>query len=1056
MYLHSVLLSGFKTFPVRTYIKFHPGITSIVGPNGSGKSNIVDGILWAMGEGRGSLLRASRMEDVIFKGSSSRAPLSRAEVVLNFAEGEESISIGRRVYRDGESDFLINGAMVRLRDLQDKLREIGIEAREYVVIEQGQVEALLSMEPAERMVFLEALAGVSMYRERIKEALRTLERVKERLQLLEARQREIEENYSKVKGELDLLLRYRALTSQLEKLYSSLLIKKRMSLLLSMEKLQQEEKSLQEKLSKIAFQTSELLQRARKLSEEKAILMEKIKDLEAEKAELKGKEAELRPKIYSLTEEVTKLSERKENYRRKLEEANRRLESLKERLERAKVRLQEEKERYLRLQRKHRQAQEEEKKEEEALQGERRAYISLLSEYQKRRALKEERERRLTRALEERKNLERELSRLREEALPPPQDLEPLEARWKLLQEEKERLTSALSVKRERLKQVRRTIEVLQKALKGKESRKIKIKQEYSDLAELLWERELRARPLENPEELEPGLYLLEREWPEGEFKAVAGAEVPFRDALWRENLPQAIEAWRREGRAVVFPEGVIYPEGVLRIKGKDRGSLSLLLELERLKAEEAELARAIQREGQREENLVQELSELKTRLKEARHQEERRKRLREERERKLKKIQERLSALQEEIEEHLPEEELPEKEVEKMETLLREREKELREGEKRLSVLRKRASEAASELRLCNREIVRLEEEIRRGEKDKERLLSEISEMERRIQKNLRSLHENREILEELKGREREIEGKIGKIEERISHLLQENSRVEEQGRSLDRKLGKLHREELRLKDKAGEIKGEMERLRERLEALKKEAKERVGRPLLSLKDHYDLPPEELQSKIARLEEERSSLGDINFKAEREEAEIRRQLEEILEQKQDLLQAMETARETARSLERAYHRRIREAFERLAHEYSSVFSSVAEGEVLLKMEEGLNISVRFKGKKFQPLSMLSGGERALASLLFYISLFRIKPAPFLILDEVDAPLDLPNLTKLISLVKELKKSTQIIMITHNPTTARNADYIYGISMPEDGTSRVYSVRAEELFNHGR
>ena len=96
---------------------------------------------------------------------------------------------------------------------------------------------------------------------------------------------------------------------------------------------------------------------------------------------------------------------------------------------------------------------------------------------------------------------------------------------------------------------------------------------------------------------------------------------------------------------------------------------------------------------------------------------------------------------------------------------------------------------------------------------------------------------------------------------------------------------------------------------------------------------------------------------------------------------------------------------------------------------------------------------MLSGGEKALLSLIFHISLFRIKPAPFMVLDEVDAPLDIPNLTNLLNLLEELKRETQIIFITHNITTARRADYIYGVSMPEDGSSRVYSVSARELFH---
>ncbi len=1031
-----------------------------MGPNGSGKSNIVDGILWAMGEGRASLLRASRMEDVIFKGSSSRAPLSRAEVLLNFVHGEESLTIGRRIYRDGESEFLINGSPVRLRDVQDKLREIGIEAREYVVIEQGQVEALLNMNPEERMVFLEALAGVTMYKERRREALRNLLRVEEKLSLVRMREEEVRSSHEKALRELEVLEKYRELTLKLEKLTSTLLLKRREKILSSLREISEEEGKIQERLLGITSRREEALQRARELSEEKAGLLERINHLERRRGEIKRERSEISSEIISLTGEISSLEEKIQGAKRRKAEFSSKKKYLEERLSRNRELLERERKKYLELHGKYETLKVRVKEMEDEVEAGRKNYLEKMSLYRQKLSLQEERRKqrerraeRLKRAQKEKEEAKGELALLQSREIPFPEDLTPLQQEIEAKKRELEEVLRERSVMEERLRQVRRTMEFLQKAVEGKKLRKIKIKEEYSDLAEILWERELSASPLEG-ENPAPGLYLLGKNWASEEFKKRAGAEVPFRDALWRENLKEAVDAWRETAKPVVFPHGVIFPEGVLKIKGEAPGALSLLLKLQELRKESQGMEGELVKLREREATLKKGLKELKTRLGELEKRKEKAKKEREKRLERINLLRERIAALEREIRELSSEESSwDEEDLSPLQRELEGLEAQLKEKEDMLKRERARLSEVNTELRVCNREIVRLEEEIKKDRETLERSLNEKEGLEERTFRLSQRLSRLREKLRDRKGREGKLRLEEEGLEKEISELLQQNSRIEEELRSMDRKLERLRKEEGRLKDRLAQVKSREAELRERLENLKREALDRVGRPLLSLKLHYKLTQEELEKEIAEAEEERSLLGEINFKAEREEKELREQLEEIQSQRRDLEGSVAKAKQTLDQMEETYRDKISGAFSQLQQTYADLFASVAEGEVILEMEQGLHIKVRFRGKKFQPLSMLSGGERALASLLFHIALFRIKPAPFLILDEVDAPLDLPNIQKLTSLIKQLRDETQIIMITHNPATARHADFIYGVSMPEDGTSRVYSVRSQDLFN---
>ncbi|HVD87890.1 MAG TPA: AAA family ATPase, partial [Jatrophihabitantaceae bacterium] len=182
MHLKSLTLKGFKSFASATTLRFESGITAVVGPNGAGKSNVVDAIAWVLGEQGAKTLRGGKMEDVIFAGTAGRPPLGRAEVILTIDNSDgllpidyAEVSITRRMFRDGASEYEINGESVRLLDIQELLSDSGIGREMHVIVGQGQLDSVLSARPDERRGVIEEAAGVLKHRKRKEKALRKLD-----------------------------------------------------------------------------------------------------------------------------------------------------------------------------------------------------------------------------------------------------------------------------------------------------------------------------------------------------------------------------------------------------------------------------------------------------------------------------------------------------------------------------------------------------------------------------------------------------------------------------------------------------------------------------------------------------------------------------------------------------------------------------------------------------------------------------------------------------------------------------------------------------------------
>ncbi len=227
--LKSLELFGFKSFADRTVFEFSRGVTCVVGPNGSGKSNVVDAIKWILGDQSAKSLRGKEMSDVIFNGSASRRPSGFAEATLSFDNStgllpidSSEVQIGRRLYRSGDSEYLLNRNTVRLKDVRDLFMGTGAGTAAYSIIEQGRVDQLLQASPLTRRVVFEEAAGVSRYKAKRVEAERRLERVSQNLERLTDIVDELDTQLSSTRSQASKAARYRELTQELKQLWTGL------------------------------------------------------------------------------------------------------------------------------------------------------------------------------------------------------------------------------------------------------------------------------------------------------------------------------------------------------------------------------------------------------------------------------------------------------------------------------------------------------------------------------------------------------------------------------------------------------------------------------------------------------------------------------------------------------------------------------------------------------------------------------------------------------------------------------------------------------------------
>ncbi len=1122
---------GFKSFPQRVVLPFPPGISAIVGPNGSGKSNIVDALRWILGEQNPRFLRVREMTDLIFAGENGYRPeFAEVCLVLENEEGDRlpkfadqpEISVMRRLYRDGTSEFFINNRACRLKDIVYLFLDTGAHARGYGIIDQGQVGQFVEQSPRERRRFLEELAGIARYKLKREETERqiarsreNLARVRDILVEVEGRLRELEEQAEKARAFLKLQEEVRDLElTRLNRLFLQAREKRR----------DREEKltALREELSRLSAERDRLLperderqarlellreaieeiegrlrereallekkeEEFRKLLQEEAQLARQLAQLEGQLSghlerlkALKNRLAEVREEREEAEAEIA----RKEKEVRERKEANRALFEGKKTLEAEVKALKDE---LISLRHAERNREQEKKRLEEELARLRAEREKIEAEKEalsrKRAALAEQRDHlarekeallREKQALqEEKRNLSASLEETQAEVSAHQEDVRLLRLRAKELSEEIRWLKSLFSERKKSeaigaLEQAKIDVRPLFEVVRLAPEEEHLAELAFPELLEALWipEEGDREKALSLLTGARLSAYLFFGDDP-AEFlrRRVSGLELADRLPL------------RPAGRVVTEEGHLAEPDGLVHLRGE--GTPALLSKRRELEAKEEELARVKGELREKEEALralEERLAELRDRQKQVSKREK-------ELERALKAVSERLSRLGLEEERlHQKEEFLQEKEQdlasreEGLKKRLSTLDEELRGLRRRLEELSPRLRRLEDELRLREKEIKAALAEVRALELSvsatRERLKRALKEEERLLKEEKRLAQE----VERLRQKQRELQERWKRFKEKLTALREELEREKEelsrQREELDRKREEYQRLEgelrgllARLEELEGEI-SRRERKIHRLEVdlaeleltlrhLSDQAEERFSAtlPLDEEPVSYSLP--ELEKRLKERKQELSAFGVVNLAAIEELEKVRERHRFLLEQKADLEKALDDLAAAVKQINQTCRERLREALKAANEKLALVFPLLFPGghaelrftEADDPLEAGLDLLVRLPGKPIRHLAMLSGGEKALTALAVLCAFYLVKPGPFCVLDEVDAPLDEANTERFNHLLQELVKHSQIILVTHNKRVMEVAHALFGVTMEEKGVSKIVSVK---------
>ena len=1182
MKLRSLEVNGFKSFVDRVHLSFPGGITTIVGPNGCGKSNVVDAILWTIGERSAKHLRGRSMEDVIFAGADGRKPLGMAEVSLTFSnddgmvppayEAYSEITVTRRLFRSGESEYLINKIPCRLRDITDLFLDTGIGINGYSVVEQGRVERLIHANPQDRRFLIEEAAGIAKYKERKRLALLKMEAATQNLLRVHDIIAEVKRQITTLEKQVKRAEEYKAIRKEIKEIELRFAFQDYTELSERGEAIRGYLKALRDREQDISAQTAqkeawiegmrlnrmEEEERQQRLQQEIFDLGRNIQKLENEIEFLRREGERLKKQEKLWIEEVGntfRVRKGTQGERRKAVQAKREFE---EECLRHETGQKEMESLFVQLKEKYQSLLDELEEEKGSLVDTLTLWTSLKN--------------RLTHLGERREDLQKRMRSNEEESETVKARLSQIEASLSETLRDKEAGLSAQSALQEERIRWEGELERLREALRQKQTERVSLEEALrQDSSRYLSLKELQ----ENFEGYEKGVrsILLQKKKNGGEWDGIVGAvadilepepryEVPLEAILGQRLQYLMVENERQGMEAIAFlkQEGLgrvsFIPREVGRKKnGEDRFTpgednplpLSRFINVKEGFAQIADfligdvgvvksLAEAFH--WLKKENEFETLVTLEGDVLErsgvvsgGSHDQglgllERR--------REIRELEGRVREGEERCRKALEEEERFFQEIREMERRLEARKREIQEKEiellhrgRDLEGLEKEISQVQQ-----NREVLQFEkgqfeeeygeigleekaildqievQELRRKEqeervqclkRDTEALRMETEDVGGKITERkvlLASLEERQKGLENqirhhsesLAQQKEQILRRIRDIREGRKEVLTSHASIEQQEKSLESCLDAHRQKEEALslqKEKVEVFSNEWKEaeassryLRRELEEVREKIHEegvRMSEVQLklqhlqeSMRDRYGtalsptpgvspeaLPREEMSRHLEELKVAQEGFGEVNLMALEEYQELKQRHDFLTEQQADLQQALDSLRKAILRINRTTTKRFLDTFHLVNERFKEVFTRLFKGgqaSLLLIDEEdpstsGIDILAQPPGKKLQNIDLLSGGEKSLVAIALLFGLFMIRPTPFCLLDEVDAPLDDANIYRFIELIKDFSKTSQFVLITHNKNTMEAANTLYGITMETPGVSKVVSVR---------
>lgn len=1182
MLLKSLELQGFKSFPDKTKIEFGKGLTAVVGPNGSGKSNLSDAMRWVMGEQSTKTLRGSKMEDVIFTGTQQRKSQGFAQVSLTIDNSDRSLAVDsdeviitRRLNRNGDSEYKINHASVRLKDINELLMDTGLGRDGYALVGQGRIAEIIQSKSDQRREIFEEAAGISKFRYRKNEAVHKLEaseenllRLQDILSELEQRVEPLKKQSEKAKAFLQLSQEKRQLEVALWNLsldQTSQKLKEQEDKILACqvehEDLQQSSQALEEKINQSYEEMQRCLSRAEDCRQEK-------EELEQQNSALLSQEAVGKNNLEHFDQETARLSQQLEDFKRNqqqtgrlLQERQRQRENLEAALEETNAKLEAAQGQLAEL------AKQDQGADQQSAQLSKRINELLLLENEDKLTVIQ-----LTGQTEEDANsyqnnqimlsqmkdnaqgTQRELKQAQELAQLLTQRMETLEnqkagyrykleGRQKKLEQEQaqaEELLRQAGQLRQKAKLLRDLEDNLEgfaysvkavmkqskngrlEGIHGTVARLLQVPEEYALAIETALGGSMQHIVVENENAAKSAIrFLKQQNAGRATFlplTSVKGRELTGYDLTDQEGyvdlashlvkadaqyqgivdsllgrivVAEDLDCAAAMGRQFGYRFKIVTLDGQVvnaggsfsgGSKSRSAGLLSRAGEITQLQQQAEALTQRSQQQSQDTKKLEQEVNTLKAQLGalESEQITVKEDRIRCEGEQK------RLEALEAEYS----------RRVQEMEQELEGFLQRLQEKNQKIANLRRRQGETQRELEQAQQTLQSLRGQGDLLRKQREEVNASIQQLQLSQLAQQKDVDSLLETMEQLMGQSRESEQlqqqlarqiqQLGqqrtqqqqqiqqcakqretnrltqqKLEEQVQRILQQRTQLEQAATG-------LREEEKQYSRRREEVSRRLAQLEERRDTLQKEYDEVIRK----LWEEYELTrsqarqeaqqpqdPAKAKTRLAAVKGEIRSLGSVNLSAIEEYEEVSQRYEFMSRQLADVEQSRKELEDLIKQLTRKMEELFAQSFEEINQNFQKIFVDLfggGHGELKLTDPEdllgsGIEIIVQPPGKVIRHLSALSGGEQSFVAIAIYFAILKVRPAPFCILDEIEAALDDVNVARYAEYLRLMSDKTQFIAITHRRGTMEEADVLYGVTMQEKGVSKLLKLDVSEV-----
>lgn len=1182
MRLKSLEVHGFKTFPDKTKLSFEHGITSVVGPNGSGKSNISDAIRWVLGEQSPKSLRCSKMEDVVFNGTDTRKRTGYAEVTLNIDNSDrfldfdgDDIAVTRRYYRSGESEYLINKAAVRLKDINELFMDTGLGRDGYSMIGQGKIDSIVSSKSEDRREIFEEAAGISRYRYRKIEAERKLKNTEDNLLRLRDIVTELEERVGPLKKQSEKAQQFLEYSEEKRGLEIALW-------LISLDKSQDNLKAQDEKIAIARAQYDEAEQA--------------LAEIQGETEEIYQKNGELSAKADSLRADISKLDSEIAEKRSAVSVAENDILHHNENIERIKGEISRADDDLSKLEQSISDKQEKITALDAEIIGKQKKYAEVSEELN-------EINMDSSKSGDELQSLTSELSALTSQSadarvidMTADTGIAELESRTETLHQTIEEKTTVLNElvelqtqydenirsAKDDIQSFENSIEGLSLKLNSKDKKRSELKAESEKLGLDLREHQRKIDFLENLERNLEGfsksVKSVVNASKNGKLKGICGPvsrviSVPSEYAVAIEtalgaamqnivvetdnDAKQAIKYLKSTdgGRATFLPINTIKPRE-LKEDGLDDcyGFVGIAAELcscdkkyskilgsllgRIVIADDLNSAASIAKkysyrfkvvtlDGQvvnaggsmtggsqlRNTGMLSrqsEIKKLKSQTEKLSKKAEDAQKLSEQVNREYASIEADLlgyradlSNKQQDLVRLEAEKRACDNEINNTQAAVESAEQELGECADKIENLKESQKDAKAQLTELNVNIAEIEERVNSVTGNRAELTKKREELSVKLQnirleivtaqkdidalnseivfaRNAGSGNDKRKamMLAQIEGIEKtieEIKADIDKYQSDIESLENTQKSINEQIEAISAQRELLEKRSVEIrnverdKNNEREVSGrELARLEERKINIQKDYDNIISK----LWDEYELTKREAekiaieiednskaQSRLNELKRSIKSLGTVNVSAIEEYKEVSERYEFMSAQVADVEKSKSEIEKLITNLTKQMKEVFVESFDQINNNFTRTFKELfGGGTASLSLSDpeniltsGIDILVHPPGKIVVHLDALSGGEKALVAIALYFAIMKVRPAPFCVMDEIEAALDDVNVFRFASYLRRMTGKTQFILITHRRGTMEEADVLYGVTMQDEGISKLLELRSTEV-----